>query len=91
MDNCLIFSTVDRCEAGTQEDSQAAGMEIRGQIVRVECSEVRTPLGLGDDAELIGTKLMNSHWREKLLSITYRRPYRKPTQVGGKRIARRAR
>ena len=34
---------------------------------------------------------MTSNFREKLLKILYKCPYRKPTQVSEKRILRRAR
>ncbi len=43
----------------------------------------------GDDGDTNAWKLTNSRWREKLLRLGVRHPYRKPTQVGGKRIARR--
>lgn len=58
------------------------------QIVRLKCSEVRTLIRLGDDADRkeVG-KLLNSHWREKPLgSVSHL--YRKPTQVGEERILR---
>ena len=35
------------------------------------------------------TKFQEAHWREKLVSIVYRCPYRKPTQVDEERILRR--
>ena len=36
------------------------------------------------------TNSQEAHWREKLVSIVYRCPYRKPTQVDEERILRRA-
>jgi len=52
----------------TQKDSRGAVVESCIQIMRLVCSEVRTPLRLGDDEERrIVAKSMNSRWREKLL------------------------
>ena len=34
------------------------------------------------------TNFQEAHWREKLMSIEYRYPYRKPTQVDEERILR---
>ena len=34
------------------------------------------------------TKFQEAHWREKLVGIVYRCPYRKPTQVDEERILR---
>ena len=34
------------------------------------------------------TNFQEAHWREKLVSIVYRCPYRKPTQVDEERILR---
>ena len=36
------------------------------------------------------TNSQEAHWREKLVSLVYRCPYRKPTQVDEERILRRA-
>ena len=36
------------------------------------------------------TKYQESHWREKLVEIVSKYPYRKPTQVDEERILRRA-
>ena len=36
------------------------------------------------------TKYQEAHWREKLVEIVYKYPYRKPTQVDEERILRRA-
>ena len=36
------------------------------------------------------TNVQEAHWREKLVGIVYRCPYRKPTQVDEERILRRA-
>ena len=36
------------------------------------------------------TKYQESHWREKLVDIVSKYPYRKPTQVDEERILRRA-
>ena len=41
-------------------------------------------------SEIKVTNYQEAHWREKLLNIVVRRPYRKPTQVGTERIRRRA-
>ena len=38
-------------EVMTQKDSCTTLMDRRGQIMRLVCSEVRTPLRLGDDGE----------------------------------------
>ena len=38
-------------EVMTQKDSCSTLMDRRGQIMRLVCSEVRTPLRLGDDGE----------------------------------------
>ena len=54
-------------EAVTQKDRQTGGMENSGQAVRLTRSEVRVlRLGCDGDRKLVG-KLLNSHWREKLL------------------------
>ena len=51
----------------TQEDRQTGGMVDSGQAVRLLRSEVRAiRLGRDGDRKLVG-KLLNSHWREKLL------------------------
>ena len=34
------------------------------------------------------TKFQEAHWREKLVGIVYRCPYRKPTQVDEEKILR---
>ena len=39
-------------------------------------------------SEIKVTNYQEAHWREKLVSIVYRCPYRKPTQVDEERILR---
>ena len=59
----------DNKEAGKQKDSQTMGMESHGQAQRLRRSEVRVSLRLVRDAERTReAKLMNSRWREKLLT-----------------------
>ena len=40
------------------------------------------------NSEIKETKFQEAHWREKLVVIVYRCPYRKPTQVDEERILR---
>jgi hypothetical protein len=52
----------------TQKDSQSGAMVDSVQALRLTCSEVRMlRLGRDGDRKQVG-KLMNSRWREKLLS-----------------------
>ena len=39
-------------------------------------------------SEIRVTNFQEAHWREKLVGIVYRCPYRKPTQVYEERILR---
>jgi hypothetical protein len=74
----------------TQEGSDASGWMLV-QAVRLMCRQIRTSIRLGCDGEgkFIVPKVMISHCQEKPL-VRIRCPYRKPTQVGEKRILRRA-
>ena len=39
-------------------------------------------------SEIRVTNFQEAHWREKLVEIVYKYPYRKPTQVDEERILR---
>ena len=62
-------------------------MDRRAQSLRPARSDMCIRLGCDGDRNQVG-KLVNSRWREKLLSC-FRRPYRKPTQVDEEKILRR--
>ena len=53
-------------------------------------SEEEEKLVSKDIVKLKVTNFQEAHWREKLVGIVYRCPYRKPTQVDDERIIRRA-
>ena len=74
----------------TQKDSLAAMMDSRGQIVRLVSSEVHLPearrwCGVKNSSEADEFTLAR-----KVAKYVRGSPYRKPTQVDGKKIARRA-
>ena len=52
-------------------------------------SEEEEKLVSQDIVKLIVTNSQEAHWREKLVDIVLRYPYRKPTQVDEERILRR--
>ena len=52
-------------------------------------SEEEEKLVSKDIVKIIVTNFQEAHWREKLVGIVYRCPYRKPTQVDEERILRR--
>ena len=52
---------------------------------RCEEEEKLVPQGI---VKLIVTNSQEAHWREKLVSLVYRCPYRKPTQVDEEKILR---
>ena len=47
-------------------------------------------LGSQEGVKIKVTKYQEARWREKLVDIVYKYPYRKPTQVDEERILRRA-
>ena len=53
-------------------------------------SEEEEKLVSKDIVKIKVTNYRESHWREKLVDIVLRYPYRKPTQVDEERILRRA-
>ena len=53
-------------------------------------TEEEEKLGSKDGVKIEVTKYQESHWREKLVEIVWKYPYRKPTQVDEERILRRA-
>ena len=59
-------------------DTGVEGKRGRGKTRMETYSEIRV------------TKFQEAHWREKLVDIVYKYPYRKPTQVDEERILRRA-
>ena len=52
-------------------------------------SEEEERLVSKDIVKIIVTNYQEAHWREKLVDIVLRYPYRKPTQVDEERILRR--
>ena len=54
-------------------------------------TEEEEKLGSKDGVKIEVTKYQESHWREKLVEIVWKYPYRKPTQVDEERILRWAR
>ena len=52
-------------------------------------TEEEERLGSKDGVKIEVTKYQESHWREKLVEIVWKYPYRKPTQVDEERILRR--
>ena len=52
-------------------------------------TEEEEKLGSKDGVKIEVTKYQESHWREKLVEIVWKYPYRKPTQVDEERILRR--
>ena len=52
-------------------------------------SEEEEKLVSQDIVKIKVTNYQESHWREKHVSIVYKYPYRKPTQVDEERILRR--
>ena len=57
-------------------DTGVEGMRGRGKTRIERYSEIKV------------TNFQEAHWREKLVSIVYRCPYRKPTQVDEEKILR---
>ncbi len=51
-------------------------------------TEEEEKLGSKDGVKIEVTKYQESHWREKLVEIVWKYPYRKPTQVDEERILR---
>ena len=52
-------------------------------------SEEEERLVSKDIVKFLVTNYQEAHWREKLVDIVYKHPYRKPTQVDEERILRR--
>ena len=61
----------------TSRDAGVEGKRGRGKTRIERYSEIRV------------TNFQEAHWREKLVDIVYKYPYRKPTQVDEERILRR--
>ena len=53
---------------------------------RYEEEEKLAPQGI---VKFLVTNSQEAHWREKYMSLLYKYPYRKPTQVDEERILRR--
>ena len=53
---------------------------------RCEEEEILVPQGI---VKFLVTNSQEAHWREKYMSLLYKYPYRKPTQVDEERILRR--
>ena len=51
-----------------------------------EEEEILAPQGI---VKFLVTNSQEAHWREKYMSLLYKYPYRKPTQVDEERILRR--
>ena len=51
-----------------------------------EEEEILAPQGI---VKFLVTNCQEAHWREKYMSLIYKYPYRKPTQVDEERILRR--
>ena len=73
----------------TQEDSQATGVEIRGQGEVVASSEVRLLEAIALMRSENSSEADESTLARKAAKYGIRCPYRKPTQVDEKKILRR--
>ena len=54
---------------------------------RYEEEEILAPQGI---VKFLVSNSQEAHWREKYMSLLYKYPYRKPTQVDEERILRRS-